>query len=351
MVRPAHPETIFHLKPEDDSTAAILRHQRNAPFVSRAANGDVALEIGYHESSRPRGGRVIARLGRDADLVLPARHISQVHVAFEAHPISSAILFCVRAQDVKTVGVGPRGLSSDGDFRQVVLVPEGEYDVAICTGNGRPFRFRILWKLDTLSTSRTVHAAFQAAEARALNPYWLKTECDDDSDVKSWYHTRLLSKAASDVQEVLCEQNVDSGAFGTVSRAIDLDSGQCVAVKTVCPANDRELVNLHREIKTLGTLKHPHIIELLGYSSWDSVTPSEKRVPIFMPLRAGSLCNMLPLPAEQEKPIVLEITYQMLLALDYLSSRHLYHRDVKSANVLYYIRDGSFYPRNRITTT
>ncbi|KAM4066441.1 kinase [Hirsutella rhossiliensis] len=241
MVRPVNPSTLFHLEPADERTRDITNHQDNAPFISMSSEGQPSLEIGYHVSSRPRGGRIIAKLGRgtEADLVLLAKNIALVHIAFEVHPESGAILLCVRADKIRSVTVHPRGLRPDGDFRQLVLVP-GE-------------------------------------------------------------------------------------------RAIDLDSGHLIAAKRVIPRNERERARLHREIKTMATLDHPHVIDFLG---WGEIPGNPDGVRIFLPLRHGNFLDLISLLKKPEEPFIFQVAFEMLSALDYLALRNLCHRDVKPANIL-----------------
>jgi hypothetical protein len=42
-------------------------------------------------------GRVITRLGRDGDLIVGGANVSRVHIAFEVHPITLAVLLSVRS--------------------------------------------------------------------------------------------------------------------------------------------------------------------------------------------------------------------------------------------------------------
>ncbi len=66
---------------------------------------------------------MITRLGRYADLILPALNILALHFAFEVHPESGVFLFCARAREKSSVSISPYGLreKDDGDFRQLVL--------------------------------------------------------------------------------------------------------------------------------------------------------------------------------------------------------------------------------------
>lgn len=254
-VRPVHPDTLFHLEPIGADAISAALHHENAAFISMSSDGAPALEIGYHVSSRPRGGRVIATLGREADLVLLGANIARVHFSFEVHPVSHAILFRLHAEKLQSVRVEPRGLRTDGDIRQLVVVPGAECRIFV--GNStRRMLFKVRWRSHGNSISSAVVNGFQAAQSRAANPRWLRTRDTDDDDVQTWYNTRLQSRRNGYVRDALLRRKLGAGAFGSVHESIDLDSGHLIAVKLVKPEGDRAEANLHREIKTLQTLSH-----------------------------------------------------------------------------------------------
>ncbi|KAK3943098.1 hypothetical protein QBC46DRAFT_47675 [Diplogelasinospora grovesii] len=95
-----HQATLFYLELANEKALELCRHTDNAPFTSFTTTNNHGLEVGYHVSSRPRGGRIIATLGREGDLKLTGQHISGLHITFEA-------LLCVRAQEVTSVRVWP----------------------------------------------------------------------------------------------------------------------------------------------------------------------------------------------------------------------------------------------------
>jgi serine/threonine protein kinase/predicted ATPase len=53
------------------------------------------------------------------------------------------------------------------------------------------------------------------------------------------------------------------GGMGVVYRALDLESGQSVALKTVAASNVRALPTIRREIRALSRLRHPGIVRIL----------------------------------------------------------------------------------------
>lgn len=91
-------------------------------------------------------------------------------------------------------------------------------------------------------------------------------------------------------------------------------------------------MTITREFKTLASLRHPHIINVLDYGF------NEKREPYFtMELLQGAQ-DFLSAEVEtiEEK---IQLAIQLLQALAYLHRRGVVHRDLKPANALVIHRD------------
>jgi tetratricopeptide (TPR) repeat protein len=136
------------------------------------------------------------------------------------------------------------------------------------------------------------------------------------------------------------------GNMGTVYRATDRLTGQIVALKQVRTgtadnqtqsANDYEsvsdpLMSLANEFRTLASLRHPHVINVLdyGFHSDQDQTPT----PYFtMPLLHEPQ-GLLEATSNQPLKKQIALVVQMLQALAYLHRRGIIHRDLKPANIL-----------------
>lgn len=135
------------------------------------------------------------------------------------------------------------------------------------------------------------------------------------------------------------QEQLGQGGMGTVYRAIQLLTGEPVALKLISSGKpeeqptdsvqDRALrLALAREFQTLASLHHPNVIRVLSYGFDEDLgsyfTMELLRNPKTLPEAAAEL------PLEGK---VLHIA-QLLRALVYVHQRGILHRDIKPGNVL-----------------
>ena len=261
-----HPETLFHLEPVGEA-AAVLENDHNKPFVSLSSAGKPSLEIGYHVPSIFRGGRVIARLGRDADLVIPAPNISALHISFEVHPFSHAILLCDRSRRPGSVQIEPGGFY--GRSRQRVLVPGARYQITL--GVRRRFCFKVRWR--EIQIARAVDKGFEVAQFRTQDSRSAGTE-DEDSDTGTWYRAKSQPAAGrGKVRGAQFHEWLGGRDYWDMCKAVDLDSGQFIAVKSMRPRDEKERASVYREMKALEVFEHVSPITLYLPSPHPSPSP------------------------------------------------------------------------------
>lgn len=263
------PQTIFHLVPAKKSVKAreILLLRDNESFVSLCpeAKGDEAedqygLEIGYHVRKRTVP-QVITEVGRDADLILPGKSISQVHFSFEFHPESRQIMLCDRSR-LRNTKILPVGFRNDGDFRQVVLQPGTKYCISAGGEQLNQYIFDLVWPEKSADVLQETEKEYQRAEASAQNPRYARTIEEGPTELPSWYNTRLHTPTVGAVLRTTEGEFLGKGAFGEVRKAVDLDSGCFIAVKKmklppkVGPFPSHEEDTLRREVKILSSISH-----------------------------------------------------------------------------------------------
>jgi serine/threonine-protein kinase len=129
------------------------------------------------------------------------------------------------------------------------------------------------------------------------------------------------------------------GGMGVVYLALREADGAVVALKTILPANAGTKLQIERflrEARILGQLDHPHIVPFremgrsgdMLYFAMDYVPGSDVAA---LQKKVGG-----PLPI----PRAVDLTCQMLSALEYAHAKGFVHRDIKPANMLVEQKEG-----------
>ena len=137
--------------------------------------------------------------------------------------------------------------------------------------------------------------------------------------------------------ELLKTESLGIGSYGAVYKAM-CDDLPCAAkilhpalFQSIAPGTTSVMQKFEQECHLLSAIKHPHIVQYLG-TCYDS----ESRVPVLlMELMDESLTRFLershePLPYHTE----VNLCHDIVLALSYLHSNGIVHRDLSSNNVL-----------------
>ncbi|KAG9245020.1 BOS4, mitogen-activated protein kinase [Calycina marina] len=143
-----------------------------------------------------------------------------------------------------------------------------------------------------------------------------------------------LSSAASNVNMRWTRgQFVGGGSFGSVYAAINLDSGQVLAVKEI-RLQDPTLIptiagQIKDEMNVLEVLNHPNVV------SYHGIEVHRDKVYIFMEYcSGGSLASLLEHGRIEDETVIMVYTLQLLEGLAYLHESLIVHRDIKPENIL-----------------
>ena len=128
------------------------------------------------------------------------------------------------------------------------------------------------------------------------------------------------------------KEEIGSGAYGTIYRAVQPTIGRDVAVKVIRRkyANDPEFIRrFESEAQTIARLEHPYIVPLYDY--WRD---PEGAYLVMRLLRGGNLLSALaggPLPPDT----AVTLLSQLASALATAHRQGIVHRDIKPANILF----------------
>jgi mitogen-activated protein kinase 1/3 len=131
------------------------------------------------------------------------------------------------------------------------------------------------------------------------------------------------------------QAHVGSGSYGDVCRAVDLEFGQVVALKRVPDVFFCQLLakRVLREVCIMRRLIYPYIISLTDvFTSKNLEKPDATDLYIATEFaECGDLYH-------QEEPMTAEtvrtLIWQLLASVRYMHACHVWHRDIKSENVL-----------------
>ncbi|KAJ5158879.1 uncharacterized protein N7500_008530 [Penicillium coprophilum] len=333
-----HRLALFSLKPLNKQAQKVVNHPLNQHLTSKLPDGTTVLDIGFQIRSRSQ--RTIATLGRaDADIFVEGTAISRLQCSFEIEPTTNVILLYDRSNGQTTQLFGEDAVPFEhGRLRRVVI--QKDMNSRMSMGGGS-VQFEFIWYQDFAKTTAIIKDRESMTNGCEEDPRLALTADGVESGSPSQMQTRIHTPGPRQLRMryMKCGR-LGAGQFGTVYKALNLDTGRFLAVKIIQKPEDASKdaswkqslrYALKREVETLSRISHPHIIDFVTSQGWDGPTAE-----IFMGLKDGTLQSLV-LQSEVRtiNNFAKSSFHQILMAIHFLAENGIVHRDVKPENILY----------------
>ncbi|CAD5225855.1 unnamed protein product [Bursaphelenchus okinawaensis] len=123
-------------------------------------------------------------------------------------------------------------------------------------------------------------------------------------------------------------EKIGSGASGSVFTAMDMATGAEVAIKQMNLSQQPKKELIINEILVMRENRHPNIVNYL-----DSYLVADDLWVVMEYLAGGSLTDVVT-ECQMEEGMIAAVAREVLQALEFLHSRRVIHRDIKSDNIL-----------------
>ncbi|KGL90250.1 Serine/threonine-protein kinase PAK 1 [Charadrius vociferus] len=148
------------------------------------------------------------------------------------------------------------------------------------------------------------------------------------SDEEILEKLRSIVSVGDPKKKYTCFEKIGQGASGTVYTAIDIATGQEVAIKQMNLQQQPKKELIINEILVMRENKNPNIVNYL-----DSYLVGEELWVVMEYLAGGSLTDVVTETCMDEGQIA-AVCRECLQALEFLHSNQVIHRDIKSDNIL-----------------
>ncbi|KAJ5808878.1 hypothetical protein N7474_010147 [Penicillium riverlandense] len=358
------PHALFSLKALNEAAERVVSHPLNQHLAAKMLDGTPVLDIGFAIRSKYR--HTIATLGRgEADVFIPEKCVSKVQCSFELEPTTNVIMLYDRSHGQTTQVFGKNSVPfQDGRVRKLLVQQQLNDEIGMGGIGQDHVQFKLIWHPDALATAET-NDPKNANNDYEENIRLARTADEAETVLPSRAQTRIHTPGPRQLQMRYFRQDVlGSGSFGVVYKAIDIDTGRCMAVKVFKKPEGVSQTEewkksvyfaQKREVETLSRINHvcnhpmvsraqlmlfqPYVVEYITSQGWGGPAPE-----IFMNLMDGSLASLVTSGTVPSIILLARCVFQqMLQALDFLAANDIVHRDIKPQNILYTLEsDGQY---------
>nr|XP_033773224.1 mitogen-activated protein kinase 13 isoform X1 [Geotrypetes seraphini] len=148
------------------------------------------------------------------------------------------------------------------------------------------------------------------------------------------FHREEVNKTVWEVPKIYASISpVGSGAYGTVCSAVDMKTGEKVAIKKLSRPFQSEIFakRAYRELTLLKHMAHENVIGLLDVFTSATSLHGFQDFYLVMPYMQIDLQKIMGLNLSEDK--IQFLVYQMLTGLKYIHSAGIVHRDLKPGNL------------------
>lgn len=254
-----HALALFSLVPLNERAEAVLTHRSNEHLVSRLKDGTLALDIGH---VRPLSGNnaTLATLGRNGDVIVEGSSIAKLQCSFEIDLDTRVVMFYDRSHSQTSQVSGDNATPFEYGRLRKVVVQEKINTIIGMGGVGRNLvQFELEWhcSLEEMTTRVKDRETVLLEE----NPRFARTIDEIDTALPSRSRTRIHTPGHRPprmryIKAIL----LGKGQFGTVYKAVNVDTGKLMAVKMMQrptkTGSQEEWMKLRREVEILSRVSH-----------------------------------------------------------------------------------------------
>jgi len=363
-IRRRNKQALFSLIPDSKKALAAVNDENNSHLVSISLKDNIpSFDIGFHINAH-NSTNTLATLGRnDCDIYLRPSSISRIQCSFEVEDLSSGIVTFHDQSPKHNTRVSSktesRPFEKNRSPRKVLVCSEFNDIISMGGIHDNLIQFKLEWIKKDDEIEEIIQKHRDVVKGSIINPRKARTRDPTITTLPSTMMTPLTPDQAFQRPNVSSlryykqrSKVLGTGAFGTVWRAIDVDTGRIMAMKEIHwqsgPQAQAYISRVQKEVELMRRAKHvrpnlptpslmmltarqENIADLIASQGWEKESCS---IRIFMGLEEGDLEGLINLgkftPFGRPKSCL----HQMLSALDFLDCKGIVHRDVKPGNIL-----------------